>query len=106
MEFEATGALEIIADANTGIDLSSLKFTIPQAGLAHVFQVKNASFAYYFPDDPDTSKQDSWQAKGTITFGPLGEPRASLSFKKGQFKEASMTFTAPTGTECRSILAS
>jgi PKD repeat protein len=98
--FEASGALEIIADAKTGIDLGSLQFSIPQASLAEIFKVEEASFTYYFPDDPEESKRDTWQAKGTIVFGPLGEPKmkGSLSFKKGQFHEASMTFTAPSGT--------
>jgi PKD repeat protein len=98
--FEASGALEIIADAHSGIDLGSLQFTIPQASLAEIFKVEEASFTYYFPDNPEESKRDTWQAKGTIVFGPLGEPKmkGSLSFKKGQFHEASMTFTAPSGT--------
>ncbi len=98
--FEASGGLEIIASATSGINLASLKFEIPEAGLAEVFKVEKASFTYYFPDDPEESKRDTWQAKGTIVFGPLGEPKmkGSLSFKKGQFHEASMTFTAPSGT--------
>ncbi|HEY1688428.1 MAG TPA: PKD domain-containing protein [Solirubrobacteraceae bacterium] len=100
VNLQATGALEISADVNTGINLDSLQFTIPEAGLAEVFKIEKASFTYYFPDDPETSKQDTWQAKATIVFGPLGEPKmeGSLAFKKGQFHEASMLFTAPTGT--------
>ncbi len=98
--FEATGALEIIAEAKTGINLGSLQFEIPEASLAEVFKVQKASFTYYFPDDPEESKRDTWQAKGTLVFGPLGEPKMSgaLAFKKGQFHEASMVFTAPSGT--------
>ncbi len=49
--FEATGALEIEADPQTGINLNSLKFTIPEAGLEGIFTVKKASFVYYFPSD-------------------------------------------------------
>ena len=99
VNFEATGALEIIADRETGIELTSLKFAIPEAGLAEIFKVKDASFTYYFPSDPEESKRDSWQAKGTITFGPLEQPgmEAELSFKKGAFHSASMVFTAPPG---------
>jgi PKD repeat protein len=99
VNFEATGALEIIADRETGVDLTSLKFAIPEAGLAEIFKVKDASFVYYFPSDPEESKRDSWQAKGTITFGPLEQPgmEAELSFKKGEFHSASMVFTAPPG---------
>lgn len=99
VNFQATGALEIIADVKTGVNLSSLQFTVPEAGLAEIFKIEKAAFTYYFPDDPEESKRDTWQAKGTIVFGPLGEPKmeGSLSFKKGQFHEASMTFTAPTG---------
>ncbi len=99
VNFEATGALEILADREAGIDLESLKFAIPEAGLAEIFKVKNASFTYYFPSDPEESKRDSWQAKGTITFGPLEEPgmEAELAFKKGEFHSALMVFTAPPG---------
>jgi len=100
VNFEATGALEIEADPTNGINLNSLQFTIPEAGLANIFQVKNASFVYYFPSDPDASKRDTWQAKATIVFGPLSQPSLAgeLDFQKGQFKKASMLFTAPTGT--------
>lgn len=99
VNFEATGALEIIADRETGIELTSLKFEIGEAGLAEIFKVSKASFTYYFPSDPEESKRDSWQAKGTITFGPLEQPsmEAELSFKKGEFHSASMVFTAPSG---------
>ena len=98
--FEATGSLEIVADPTTGINLASLQFTIPKAGIADIFQVKDASFVYYFPSDPDASKRDTWQAKGTLIFGPLSQPSlaAELDFKQGQFSYASMLFTAPTGT--------
>ncbi len=95
--FEATGALEIEADPETGINLNSLKFTVPEAGLEGIFTVKKASFAYYFPSAPEESKRDTWQAEGTIVFGPLGEPslEAELAFKKGQFHSASLVFVAP-----------
>lgn len=95
--FEATGALEIEADPQTGINLNSLKFTIPEAGLESIFTVKKASFLYYFPSAPEESKRDTWQAEGEITFGPLGEPalEAQLAFKKGQFHSASLVFEAP-----------
>lgn len=94
--FEATGALEIEADT-TGINLNSLKFTIPEAGLEKIFTVKEASFVYYFPDAPEESKRDTWQAKGTIVFGPLGEPslEGELAFKQGKFHSASLVFTSP-----------
>ncbi len=100
VNFEATGALEVVADPVNGINLNSLHFAIPSAGLANIFQVKNASFVYYFPSDPDASKRDTWQAKGTIIFGPLSQPSLAgeLDFQKGQFHKASMVFTAPSGT--------
>ncbi|HEX5309402.1 MAG TPA: PKD domain-containing protein [Solirubrobacteraceae bacterium] len=99
VNFEATGGLEIIADRETGIELESLKFEIGEAGLAEIFKVSKASFTYYFPSDPEESKRDTWQAKGTISFGPLEQPamEAELSFKKGEFHSASMVFTAPPG---------
>ncbi len=94
--FEATGAVEVEADP-TGINLNSLKFTIPEAGLEKIFTVKEASFVYYFPDAPEEAKRDTWQAKGTIVFGPLGEPslEGELAFKQGKFHSASLVFTAP-----------
>ena len=100
VNFEATGALEIEADPVNGINLNSLQFSIPQAGLASIFQVKDASFVYYFPSDPDQSKADTWQAKATVIFGPLSQPslQGELDFKQGQFQKASLLFTAPSGT--------
>ena len=100
VNFEATGSLEVVADPVNGINLNSLQFAIPAAGLANIFQVKDASFVYYFPSDPDASKRDTWQAKGTIIFGPLSQPSLAgeLDFQKGQFHKASMVFTAPSGT--------
>ena len=100
VNFQASGALEIEADPVNGINLNSLQFTIAEAGLLDIFQVKDASFVYYFPSDPDQSKADTWQAKGTIVFGPLSQPslQAELDFKHGNFQKASMLFTAPTGT--------
>ena len=95
--FEATGALEIEAANQTGVNLNSLVFTIPEAGLEEIFTVKKAKFAYYFPSAPDESKRDTWQAEGEIVFGPLGEPslEAELAFKKGQFHSGSLVFQAP-----------
>ena len=95
--FEATGALEIEADPQSGINLNSLVFTIPEAGLEKIFQVKKAKFAYYFPSAPEESKRDTWQAEGEIVFGPLGEPslEAELAFKHGQFHSGSLVFGAP-----------
>jgi PKD repeat protein len=94
--FEATGALEIEADPS-GVNLNSLVFTIPEAGLEGIFTVKKAKFAYYFPSAPEESKRDTWQAEGEIVFGPLGEPalEAELAFKKGQFHSGSLVFVAP-----------
>jgi len=95
--FEATGALEIEADPQSGINLNSLQFTIPEAGLEKIFQVKKAKFVYYFPSAPEESKRDTWQAEGEIIFGPLGEPslEAELAFKHGQFHSGSLVFGAP-----------
>ena len=95
--FEATGALEIEADPQSGVNLNSLVFTIPEAGLEGIFTVKKAKFAYYFPSAPEESKRDTWQAEGEIIFGPLGEPslEAELAFKKGQFHSGSLVFQAP-----------
>ena len=74
VNFEATGELELLSNRETGIELSSLRnSTIPEASLAPIFKVKEASFVYYFPGNPDPEKRDSWQAKATITFGLLNE---------------------------------
>ncbi len=100
VNFQATGALEVVADLQSGIDLSSLQFSIPEAGLASIFEVRDASFTYHWPSDPDASRRDTWQAKAKFVFGPLSQPSlaAELDFRKGQFHYASMTFTAPPGT--------
>jgi PKD repeat protein len=98
VKFEATGALEIEANLETGIELQSLQFQIPEASLAPIFKVKKASFVYYFPEYYEESKRDSWQAKATITFGEeIAELEAELAFKKGEFQSASMKFTANPG---------
>jgi PKD repeat protein len=98
VNFEATGAIEIHANLETGIELSSLKFEIGEASLAPIFKVKKASFTYYFPEYEEESKRDSWQAKGTITFGEeIAELEAELAFKKGEFQSASMKFKAEPG---------
>lgn len=99
VNFQATGELEIVADLQNGINLNSLKFAIPEAGLGAIFKVKNASFTYYFPSDPDASKRDTWQAKATVIFGPMEEPalEGELSFRKGQFHSAALVLTLPPG---------
>jgi PKD repeat protein len=98
VNFEATGAVEIKANLETGIELNSLKFEIGEASLAPIFKVKKASFVYYFPEAEEESKRDSWQAKGTITFGEeIAELEAELAFKKGEFQSASMKFKAEPG---------
>jgi PKD repeat protein len=98
VNFEATGAVEIKANLETGIELNSLKFEIGEASLAPIFKVKKASFVYYFPEAEEESKRDSWQAKGTITFGQeIAELEAELAFKKGEFQSASMKFKAEPG---------
>lgn len=98
VQFEATGALEIRASLEKGIELQSLQFEIGEASLAPIFKVKKASFVYYFPEYEEESKRDSWQAKGTITFGEeVVELEAELSFKKGEFHSAAMKFKAKPG---------
>ncbi len=97
VSFQATGELELLSNRETGIELTSLKFTIPEASLAPIFKVKEASFVYYFPGNPDPEKRDSWQAKATVTFGLLKEAglEAELSFQHGQFHSAALTLTLP-----------
>jgi hypothetical protein len=98
VKFEATGALEIEANLETGIELQSLQFEIPEASLAPIFKVKKASFVYYFPEYYEEAKRDSWQAKATITFGEeLAELEAEMAFKKGEFQSAAMKFKADPG---------
>lgn len=98
VKFEATGALEIEANLETGIELQSLQFEIPEAGLAPIFKVKKASFVYYFPEYYEESKRDSWQAKATVTFGEeIAEIQAEMAFKKGEFQSAGMRFKANPG---------
>ncbi len=98
VKFEATGALEIEANLETGIELQSLQFEIPEASLAPIFKVKKASFVYYFPEYYEESKRDSWQAKATMTFGEeVAELEAELAFKKGEFQSAAMKFKANPG---------
>jgi hypothetical protein len=98
VNFEATGALEILANLETGIELSSLEFTIPEASLAPIFKVTKAKFVYYFPEYFEPSKRDSWQAKGVITFGEeIVEMEAELAFKHGEFQSAAMKFKTAHG---------
>ncbi len=83
VKFEATGALEIEANLETGIELQSLQFEIPEASLAPIFKVKKASFVYYFPEYYEESKRDSWQAKATMTFGRRNRrTRSRTGFQK------------------------
>ena len=97
VNFEATGELELLSSQETGIELSTLRFNIPEASLKPIFKVKEASFVYYFPGNPDPEKRDTWQAKATITFGLLNEPglEGELSFQHGQFHSAGMTLILP-----------
>lgn len=97
VNFEATGELELLSSQETGIELSTLRFGIPEASLKPIFKVKEASFVYYFPGNPDPAKRDTWQAKATITFGLLNEPglEGELSFQHGQFHSAGMTLILP-----------
>ena len=98
VNFEATGALEITANLETGIELSSLEFTIPEASLAPIFKVTKAKFVYYFPEYFEAAKRDSWQAKGVITFGEeVVELESELAFKHGEFQSAAMKFKSPHG---------
>lgn len=98
VKFEATGALEIETNLETGIELQSLQFEIPEASLAPIFKVKKASFVYYFPEYYEESKRDSWQAKATVTFGEeVAEIQAEMAFKKGEFQSAAMRFKANPG---------
>ena len=98
INFEATGALEMLANLETGIELSSLEFTIPEASLAPIFKVTKAKFVYYFPEYFEASKRDSWQAKGVITFGEeIVELESELAFKHGEFQSAAMKFKSPHG---------
>jgi PKD repeat protein len=92
---EATGALEIEATP-AGINLSSLKFKIQEAGFAGIFTVKEVSFSYDFPGDTEVpeEKRGSWQAKGKLLFGPEKPPpelELELAFtNKGNFKSGSV----------------
>lgn len=97
VSFQATGELELLASTETGIELSSLRFNIPEASLAPIFKVKEASFVYYFPGNPEPEKRDTWQAKATITFGLMEEPglEGELSFQHGQFHSAALALTLP-----------
>ncbi|MGA2454438.1 MAG: PKD domain-containing protein [Solirubrobacteraceae bacterium] len=97
VNFQATGELEILASTETGIELSSLRFTIPEASLKPIFKVKEASFVYYFPGNPNPEKRDTWQAKATVTFGVMNQPglEGELSFQHGNFHSASLVLTLP-----------
>jgi hypothetical protein len=98
VNLEATGALEIIVNNESGIELQSMKFEIGEAALKPIFKVKGASFQYYFPSYFEESKADTWQAKGTITFGEeVAQLKAEMAFKKGNFRSAAMSLKIKPG---------
>ncbi len=98
VNLEATGALEIIVNNESGIELQSMKFEIGEAALKPIFKVKGASFQYYFPSYFEESKADTWQAKGTITFGEeVAQLKAEMAFKKGNFRSAGMSLKIKPG---------
>ena len=98
VNLEATGALEIRINDESGIELQSLKFEIGEAALKPIFKIKGASFEYFFPSYEEESKADTWQAKGTITFGEeVAQLKAEMAFKKGNFKKAAMSLKIKPG---------
>ena len=98
VNLEATGALEIIVNNESGIELQSMKFEIGEAALKPIFKVKGASFQYYFPSYFEESKADTWQAKGTITFGEeVAQLKAEMAFKKGNLHSAGMSLKIKPG---------
>jgi PKD repeat protein len=98
VNLEATGALEVRVNDESGIELQSMKFEIGEAALKPIFKVKDASFQYYFPSYEEESKADTWQAKGTITFGEeVAKLKAEMAFKKGNFKKAAMSLKIKPG---------
>jgi hypothetical protein len=98
VNLEATGALEIRVNDESGIELQSLKFEIGEAALKPIFKVKDASFEYFFPSYEEESKADTWQAKGTITFGEeVANLKAEMAFKKGNFRKAAMSLKIKPG---------
>ncbi len=98
VNLEATGALEIRVNNENGIELQSLKFEIGEAALKPIFKIKGASFEYFFPSYEEESKANTWQAKGTITFGEeVAKLKAEMAFKNGNFKKAAMSLTIKPG---------
>ena len=98
VNLEATGALEIIVNDESGIELQSMQFEIGEAALKPIFKIKGASFQYYFPSYFEESKADTWQAKGTITFGEeVAQLKAAMAFKKGNFRSAAMSLKIKPG---------
>lgn len=98
VNLEATGALEIKVNNESGIELQSLKFEIGEAALKPIFKIKGASFEYYFPSYEEASKADTWQAKGTITFGEeVAQLKAEMAFRKGNFHSAAMSLKIKPG---------
>ncbi len=75
-----------------------MQFEIGEAALKPIFKVKDASFQYYFPSYEEPSKADTWQAKGTITFGEeVAQLKAEMAFKKGNFRSAAMSLKIKPG---------
>ena len=98
VSLEATGALEIRINDESGIELQSLKFEIGEAALKPIFKIKGASFEYFFPSYEEASKADTWQAKGTITFGEeVAQLKAEMAFAKGNFRKAAMSLKIKPG---------
>lgn len=98
VNLQATGALEIRVNNESGIELQSLKFEIGEAALKPIFKIESASFEYFFPSYEDQSKADTWQAKGTITFGEeIAKLKAVMAFRKGNFHSAAMSLKVTPG---------
>ncbi len=57
VNLEATGALEIRVNNESGIELQSLKFEIGEASLKPIFKIKDASFEYYFPSYEESNRR-------------------------------------------------
>ena len=81
------------------IELQSLKFEIGEAALKPIFKIKGASFEYLLPLlSEEASKADTWQAKGTITFGEeVAQLKAEMAFTKGNFHKAAMSLKIKPG---------
>ncbi len=98
VSLEATGALQMQVNDESGLELQSLKFEIGEAALKPIFKIKGAAFEYFFPSYPEASKADTWQAKGTITFGEeVAQLKAEMAFAKGNFRKAAMSLKIKPG---------